>query len=119
MRDGALIRNPQFECGGGGFVSTPRDSARWMAALRQGTAFPDTLWPAAVAKPAGVADTAHHRRGIWNGVSRVGVGGGRSIASVGENFRLGNRDFNETRVQYRSLNTTTATRARARSVRPP
>lgn len=64
MRDGALIRNPQFECGGGGFVSTPRDLARWMAALRQGTAFPDTLWPAAVAKPAGVADTAHHRRGM-------------------------------------------------------
>ena len=64
MRDGALIYNPQFEWGGGGFVSTPRDLARWMVALRDGSAFPDTLWSAVVAKPAGIADTAHHWRGV-------------------------------------------------------
>jgi len=45
MRDGALVENPQFEWGGGGFVSTPVDLARWMAAYRQGKAFPSQLWP--------------------------------------------------------------------------
>jgi D-alanyl-D-alanine carboxypeptidase len=45
MRDGALVVNPQIEWGGGGFVSTAADLARWMAAFRQGNAFPRELWP--------------------------------------------------------------------------
>lgn len=64
VRNGALIYNPQFEWGGGGYVSTPRDLVKWMVALRQGAAFPDTLWSSVIAKPAGVADTARHWRGM-------------------------------------------------------
>jgi D-alanyl-D-alanine carboxypeptidase len=45
VRDGALVVNPAFEWGGGGFVSTAADLARWMAAYRQGKAFPRELWP--------------------------------------------------------------------------
>lgn len=59
-----LIYNPQFEWGGGGFASTPRDLARWMVAFRRGEAFPDSLWPAVVARPAGLADSARHWRGM-------------------------------------------------------
>lgn len=65
MRDKeALIYNPQFEWGGGGFASTPGDLARWMVAFRTGQAFPDSLWPTVVAKPAGLADSARHWRGM-------------------------------------------------------
>ncbi len=59
-----LVYNPQFEWGGGGFASTPRDLARWMMALRLGGAFPDSLWPMVVARPPGVSDTAQHWRGM-------------------------------------------------------
>ena len=64
QRDGRLIYNPQFEWGGGGFASTPRDLARWMAAFRRGEAFPDSLWPMAVARPPGTPDTASKWRGM-------------------------------------------------------
>ena len=64
MEDGELIYNPQFEWGGGGFVSTPTDLARWMVAFREGEAFPDSLWPMVTARPAGVSDTLKHWRGM-------------------------------------------------------
>ena len=65
MLDGdTLVYNPQFEWGGGGFASTPRDLARWMMALRLGRAFPDSLWAMVVARPPGVSDTAQHWRGM-------------------------------------------------------
>ncbi|MEO6444284.1 MAG: serine hydrolase domain-containing protein [Gemmatimonadaceae bacterium] len=64
LHEGALIYNPQFEWGGGGFASTPRDLARWMAAFRLGEAFPSSEWPAVIAKPAGVPDSAMHWRGM-------------------------------------------------------
>lgn len=64
MEGDSLIYNPQFEWGGGGFVSTPTDLARWMAALRLGRAFPLEVWPMVIARPPGVADTAQHWRGM-------------------------------------------------------
>lgn len=45
MQDGALVENPDIEWGGGGFFSTAGDLARWMAAYRNGRAFPLELWP--------------------------------------------------------------------------
>ena len=35
-----------------------------MVAFRTGQAFPDSLWPTVVAKPAGLADSARHWRGM-------------------------------------------------------
>lgn len=78
VSNGALVYNPQFEWGGGGFVSTPSDLARWLAAFRGGQAFPDTLWAAVVARPAGVADSAREWRGMG-----VHVGPGTLGAHVG------------------------------------
>jgi D-alanyl-D-alanine carboxypeptidase len=43
--DGALALDPTFEWGGGGFVTNPRDLARWIAAFSQGRAFDPKLMP--------------------------------------------------------------------------
>jgi D-alanyl-D-alanine carboxypeptidase len=64
MAGDSLVYNPQFEWGGGGFASTPSDLARWMAGLRLGRAFALADWPAVIAPPPGVADTARHWRGM-------------------------------------------------------
>lgn len=72
--DGSLIYNPQFEWGGGGFVSTPSDLARWMSAFRNGKAFPDSMWPAVVARPPGVPDTVESWRGMGVHVGRGAIG---------------------------------------------
>lgn len=72
--DGALVYNPQFEWGGGGFVSTPADLAMWMAAFRNGRAFPDSLWPQVIARPPGVPDSATSWRGIGVHVGRGALG---------------------------------------------
>lgn len=64
MEDGVLVYNPQFEFGGGGFASTPGDLARWMAAFRQGYAFPDSLWPMVRERPVGTPDSVHAWRGL-------------------------------------------------------
>ena len=45
MKNGALILDPAFEGGGGGFVTNPGDLARWMALFCNGRAFPDSLLP--------------------------------------------------------------------------
>lgn len=45
MRDGALILDPSFEGGGGGFVTHAGDLARWMALFGEGRAFPASLLP--------------------------------------------------------------------------
>ncbi len=74
LSNAALIYNPQFEFGGGGFVSTPTDLAKWLAAFRTGLAFPDSLWPAIVARPAGVPDTARSWHGIGVNVGRGSLG---------------------------------------------
>lgn len=74
MRDGALVYNPQFEFGGGGFASTPRDLARWMAHFRQGQAFPDSLWPMVRAKPVGTADSVRSWRGLGVHVDSSAIG---------------------------------------------
>lgn len=73
-RDGTLIYNPQFEWGGGGFVTTPTDLAQFMAAFRRGRVFPDSLWSMATAKPNGVADTARHWRGMGVHVDSTALG---------------------------------------------
>jgi D-alanyl-D-alanine carboxypeptidase len=44
IRDGALVLNPQFEWGGGGFVSNAPDLARWVLAFCTGKAFPRAMW---------------------------------------------------------------------------
>ncbi|MBC7841916.1 MAG: beta-lactamase family protein [Gemmatimonadaceae bacterium] len=72
--DGSLIYNPQFEWGGGGFISTPSDLARWMWAFRAGRAFPDSLWPQVVARPPGVSDTSQSWRGMGVHVGRSALG---------------------------------------------
>lgn len=38
IKDDAFVINPQFEWGGGGFATSPRDLARWGHALYRGTA---------------------------------------------------------------------------------
>lgn len=38
IKDGAFVINPQFEWGGGGFATSPRDLARWGHALYAGNA---------------------------------------------------------------------------------
>jgi len=43
MKNGALIMDPSFEGGGGGFVTNPGDLARWMALFCNGRAFPPSL----------------------------------------------------------------------------
>jgi D-alanyl-D-alanine carboxypeptidase len=43
--NGALALNPQFEWGGGGFVSTAGDLATWLAAICEGSVIPKRLWP--------------------------------------------------------------------------
>lgn len=43
--NGALALNPQFEWGGGGFVSTAGDLATWLAAICERAAVPERLWP--------------------------------------------------------------------------
>ncbi|MEK6321106.1 MAG: serine hydrolase [Acidobacteriota bacterium] len=43
--DGALTFDPRFEWGGGGFVTNPRDLARWMADFCEGRAFSRKLLP--------------------------------------------------------------------------
>ncbi|MEP7380527.1 MAG: serine hydrolase domain-containing protein [Gemmatimonadota bacterium] len=74
MRGDSLVYNPQFEWGGGGFASTPSDLARWMAAFRLGGAFPDTLWPIVVARPAGVPDTSQRWSGLGIDVNHGALG---------------------------------------------
>lgn len=41
--DGAMVINPQFEWGGGGFASTARDLARYIKAIHEGEAFDAAL----------------------------------------------------------------------------
>jgi D-alanyl-D-alanine carboxypeptidase len=43
--DGALALDPRFEWGGGGFVTNPRDLARWIADFSEGRAFSPKLMP--------------------------------------------------------------------------
>lgn len=43
--DGALTFDPRFEWGGGGFVTNPRDLARWIADFCEGRAFSRKLLP--------------------------------------------------------------------------
>jgi D-alanyl-D-alanine carboxypeptidase len=43
MKDGALIMDPAFEGGGGGYITNAGDLARWMAFFSEGKAFPATL----------------------------------------------------------------------------
>jgi D-alanyl-D-alanine carboxypeptidase len=58
LEQGRLVYNPQFEWGGGGFYSTPIDLVRWFHALRAGSAYPAALWPAVIARPAGLPESA-------------------------------------------------------------
>ncbi len=64
MENGALIYNPQFEWGGGGFASTPRDLSRFTVAFVRGQLFPDSMWSHVVARPPGVSETATRWRGM-------------------------------------------------------
>lgn len=43
LRDGAMVINPQFEGGGGGYAATARDAARWGAAYFSGALVGDSL----------------------------------------------------------------------------
>jgi D-alanyl-D-alanine carboxypeptidase len=43
--NGGLTFNPRFEWGGGGFVTNPRDLARWIACFTEGRAFSPKLLP--------------------------------------------------------------------------
>lgn len=45
LADGELVFDPSFEWGGGGFVTNPRDLARWMADFCEGRAFDARLLP--------------------------------------------------------------------------
>jgi len=57
MKSGALILDPAFEGGGGGFITNPGDLARWMALFCNGRAFPDSLLPEVMKGiPAGQLD---------------------------------------------------------------
>jgi D-alanyl-D-alanine carboxypeptidase len=44
LDSGKLIYNPQFESGGGGYVSTAPDLARWIALFATSTLFSSALW---------------------------------------------------------------------------
>ena len=74
MSNGALIYNPQFEWGGGGFASTPTNLANFMTAFRRGRIFPDSLWIIAIAKPNGVAAEVHQWRGMGVHVDSTSLG---------------------------------------------
>jgi D-alanyl-D-alanine carboxypeptidase len=43
LEDGALVFNPVFEGGGGGFITNAGDMARWTALFTEGKAFPASL----------------------------------------------------------------------------
>ena len=74
LENGQLLYNPQFEWGGGGFVSRPVDLARWISAIRHGHAFPAALWPEVIAKPEGIPRAERHWIGMGLHVDSVGRG---------------------------------------------
>lgn len=60
VKDGALILDPTFEGGGGGFVTNAGDLARWMALFAEGKAFPISLLPQVrTGVPAGQLDVGN------------------------------------------------------------
>ncbi len=81
VRGGLLAYNPQFELGGGGFISTPADLAQWMAAWRDGRAVPAELWPSVIARHPGQADSATTWKGL--GVDERQRPGGAGIFHTG------------------------------------
>lgn len=74
MVNGALIYNPQFEWGGGGFVSTPSDLANFMSAFRNGRIFADSLWAMVIARPNGVDPNSNGWRGMGVHVDSTSLG---------------------------------------------
>lgn len=81
LRDGRLIYNPQFEWGGGGFVSTPSDLAQWLAALGSGQVLSAEKWGQALARPASAAASADHWYGLGFHVDATPAG--RAIGHSG------------------------------------
>lgn len=64
VRDGALVLNPQFEWGGGGFASTARDLARWTHHVQTGRAFPALMEDYRAGRPAPLGPSATYGLGV-------------------------------------------------------
>jgi D-alanyl-D-alanine carboxypeptidase len=65
LLEGALVLNPQFEWGGGGFASTAEDLARWMRHLQEGRAFdPELLGEYRTGVPAPLGPEASYGLGV-------------------------------------------------------
>jgi D-alanyl-D-alanine carboxypeptidase len=74
MRDGALVETPAFDWGGGGIVSTASDLARWIAAWRNGQAFPSPLWPEVSRGVDASALAPGHTWGLGMGMEATSLG---------------------------------------------
>jgi D-alanyl-D-alanine carboxypeptidase len=72
-----LVFNPQFESGGGGFASTPADLARWIVALRLGTAIPAESWRL-MSTPTSTTEDGQYGLGIHVDQSAIGRAYGHS-----------------------------------------
>lgn len=74
--DGELVLNPAFEWGGGGFVSSARDLARWTRALQSGAvfSFPETVSRMHQGVPAPLGPAGRY------GLGAIGV----TLPAVGE-----------------------------------
>jgi D-alanyl-D-alanine carboxypeptidase len=65
VADGALVLNPQFEWGGGGFASTAEDLARWIRDVQEGRAFdPELLDEYRSGVPAPLGPEARYGLGV-------------------------------------------------------
>ncbi len=72
--NGALALNPQFEWGGGGFVSTAGDLATWLAAICERAAVPERLWPDMTRGVAAPENGAGSQYGLGLHIDSTSVG---------------------------------------------
>ncbi len=79
IESGLLLYNPQFESGGGGFVSTSTDLARWITLFGTATLFSDSLWrQASVATHTDSTTGAGYGLGIHIDPTPAGIAFGHS-----------------------------------------
>ena len=73
MESGRLIYNPQFESGGGGYVSSAPDLARWIVRLASANAYSPSSWALASA-PTHPPDDKGNTYGLGVHIDRTSLG---------------------------------------------